>query len=235
MIPGYYNDSPWDNPVGGLLSFLLRSFVISALAVVVAIFWPRQAQMVGETAVGQPLIAGGLGLLTVFVLPVLVIALILTIIGILAVPVLLILLGIMVMFGWIAIGIEIGRRLAQAFHADWALPLAAGLGTLLLTFVTDGLAWLASCPGAALPAVVGLVALGAVLLTRFGTQPYQRGGTGFYVPGAPAAPVTGVTTPAGSTTVVAEDETVIAQGGATAYPATEGSMQPPEVFPDEPV
>jgi len=38
-------------------------------------------------------------------------------------------------FGWVAIGLEVGRRLALAFRREWHPATQAGLGTLLLSFV----------------------------------------------------------------------------------------------------
>ena len=74
-------------------------------------------------------------------------------------------------FGWIAIGLEVGQRLAAAFRQDWSLAVSAGVGTLVLTIVTYGIDFL-PCIGWIAPAAVYCLGLGAVLLTRFGGQEY---------------------------------------------------------------
>jgi hypothetical protein len=73
-------------------------------------------------------------------------------------------------FGWIGMGTEIGQRLAIALKTEMPLPLAAGLGTFLLYFVANGIGFI-PCIGWVVPTLLGLVALGAVFMTRFGTRP----------------------------------------------------------------
>jgi hypothetical protein len=87
-------------------------------------------------------------------------------------------------FGWIAVGYEVGRRVAQAFQ--WVLQpaVSAGLGTLLLTFVIGAVSWVPCVGWIAFP-LVGSLGLGAVLLTRFGSQDYHPAPVS-YSPPAPA-------------------------------------------------
>jgi hypothetical protein len=140
------------------------------------------------------LITGGLGLLTVVVTPLVVLVMVITIILIPVSLLGILLLAIMVVFGWIAIGAEVGHRLEAAFKTEWALPVTAGLGTFLLTLVVDGIGQIVPCVGWLVPSAVGLLGLGAVLLTRFGTQDYPTylppaGGTlNLVVPPAPVPP-----------------------------------------------
>jgi hypothetical protein len=174
-------------PIWRVFWYFLRSFLWAALAVLVVLFLPHQVEQAAETAVSQPLITGGLGLLTTVVLPILLVVAAITIIGI---PVSLLgalLLVITWSFGVIVIGTEVGKRLAQLFSQEWALALEAGVGTLLLTLVTNGLG-LIPCVGWIPAALVGMVGLGAVLLTRFGTQPYPPASTlGVLPPTVPPA------------------------------------------------
>ena len=153
--------------------FLLFSF--SALAVLIVIFDPNPTARVAQSLVIQPGMSALVGLLTLIVaLPVLLILTITIILspvsflGILA-------LVIATIFGWISLGLETGNRLARAFHREWAVPVTAGLGTFLLTFVAFSLDYVFSwlCIGWIFPTAVGLVGLGAVVLSQFGRRVYQ--------------------------------------------------------------
>jgi len=89
------------------------------------------------------------------------------------------LLGILVLavawaFGLIALGLEVGSRLGKIINQEWAPALSAGVGTLLLIIVLNGLQTVVPCVGWVFPAIAGMVGLGAVILTRFGTQPYPQ-------------------------------------------------------------
>lgn len=159
-------------PFWNVLGIFFRAFLMAALAILVVMFWPKYAGRTAKAVVVQPLITGGMGLLTVFVTPLLLLVMVITIVLIPASILGLILLGLMIAFGWIAIGMEVGVRLEQAFKTEWALPVAAGLGTFLMTLVVDGIGRLVPCVGWLAPTAVGLMGLGAVLLTRFGSQDY---------------------------------------------------------------
>jgi hypothetical protein len=174
-IPSVVAPVPWmnvRNPFGSIVSYLFRAFLVSALAVLVAMFLPRHTEQVRRAAVAQPLIASGMGLITSVVGAIVLFVLLFTIclipISILG----FILLGIMVVFGWIALGLEVGQRMGQSlFKAEWTLPVAAGVGTLVMTLIADGIGQI-PCVGWIAPSLVGILGLGAVLLTRFGSQPY---------------------------------------------------------------
>ncbi len=166
------------NPVFQLLSLLFRTFSLAALAVLLVMFLPQQAERAAQAAASQPLIAGGLGLLTVIVLPPLLI--VLTIASLLLLtPVSLLgflLLGLAVLFGWIAMGLEVGNRLAGMFNQHWPAALSAGIGTFLLTFVISSIG-LIPCLGFLAGILIASLGLGAVILSRFGTQEYPLAAT----------------------------------------------------------
>ena len=149
-------------------------FAFSALAVLIIIFAPNPASRVAQTIVIQPGMSALVGLLTLIVsIPVLLILAItillspVSFLGLLA-------LGLATIFGWVSLGLETGNRLARAFHKEWAPPVSAGLGTFLLTFVAFSLEYVLSwlCIGWVFPTVVGLVGLGAVVLSHFGKRVY---------------------------------------------------------------
>ncbi len=162
---------PVFSPITNILWFVLRSLLVAALAILVVLFWPNAAGRTGSAAVSQPLISGGLGCLTFIVVPVLIVLLAITIIGLPLSFLTVVALVIAVVFGWIAIGVEIGQRMVEAF--DWNLHPAAsaGIGTLVVSFVVGGIG-LVPCIGWLAPLLVGSAGLGAVILTRFGSREY---------------------------------------------------------------
>jgi cytoskeletal protein CcmA (bactofilin family) len=149
-----------------------QAFALAVLAMLVMLFLASHADRVAHAMIAQPFTAGGLGLLTVIVAP---IAIVLSTVTIILIPVaLIIILALIVagVFGWIAIGYEIGQRFTKAIHQNWHPAFSAGLGVFTLTLVAKALTGIPvlNCVGWLVPFVLGLAALGAVLMTRFGTQ-----------------------------------------------------------------
>jgi hypothetical protein len=172
------------NPFWDVLWVLVRSFLWAFLAVLVVLFLPRNAERTASAVVAQPLASGGLGCATTIVVPILLVALAITICGI---PISLVGFFLLIVgwaFGVIVVGMEVGRRLAQLLKQDWALPVSAGLGTFGLTLVSNSIGALLPCFGWLAPALIGCLGLGAVLLTRFGSQNYPLD----FVPPAPRPP-----------------------------------------------
>lgn len=168
--------------------WFLKSIGLAAAAVLVLLFAPRLTERTGEAAVRKPWQAGGLGLLVAILsLPVLV-AFAITLIGIPITILLAIALGVISAFGWIAIGLEVGKRLNIALSQEWPAVVSAGVGTLLLSLVANGVG-LTPCVGWIVPTVVGFVGTGAVLLSRFGTRDYPAAPSAPSAPEAPVAPL----------------------------------------------
>jgi cytoskeletal protein CcmA (bactofilin family) len=174
-IPGeisrVVNSSINFNPFSDFAWLLVKSLGWAALAALVILFFDEPTRRVSRAVLHQPVIGGSIGLLTLVVAGILTVVLTLTI---LLIPVALI--GLLVLafasaFGWVAIGLEVGQRISQAFHKEWALPLTAGLGTFVLNFVANGIGFI-PCIGWVVPFLIGLLGLGAVVLSRFGTQVY---------------------------------------------------------------
>jgi len=176
-------DRDWDFPfvpgvpsfrssfAGSVLAYLFKSLMLAALAVLVMMFLPKHTQLVADTVVSQPVLAGALGLLTAFVAPILFILLLITIcfsiVGILGAVV----LAAAWVLGMVAMGLEVGNRLSEATKQEFQPVVAAGLGTLILGLVVFGIG-LIPCIGWTVPFLVGIIGTGAVLMTRFGRQEY---------------------------------------------------------------
>lgn len=159
------------NPFWGVVWFFFRTLAFAALAVLVVMFVPKQADRASDTVLAQPILSAGLGILTMVVAIPLLVILMITIILIPVSLIGLLLLAIAGLFGWITLGLEIGQRFAQLFNSEWPAAVAAGIGTLILTIVAFAIGAI-DCIGWVVPFLVTSVGLGAVILTRFGTQDY---------------------------------------------------------------
>ena len=156
---------------GQSLWYLFRCFMLAALAVLVVMFLPEPTKRVANVIVEQPLLAGGAGLLTAVLVP---IALFFLVIFIITIPIAVLLVFaiiVAVLFGWIGIGLEVGRRMGEMFKWDLHLAAAAGLGTFLFSVVVLGIGFI-PCVGGVVQILVSFLATGAILLTRFGSQSY---------------------------------------------------------------
>lgn len=176
------------DPFGPLLSAFGQAMGLAVLAMLVMLFLAPHADRVAHAVMAQPLTAGGLGLLTVIVAPITLILLTITLILIPVVAVAVVILFVAVVFGWIAIGYEIGQRFTTAIHQNWHPAFSAGLGVFALTLVANALTGIPvlNCVGWLVPFLLGLAGLGAVIMTRFGTQSVVAPAA--FIP-APLAPV----------------------------------------------
>jgi hypothetical protein len=156
-------------PVGNVLWGIFQALAMAALALLITLFLPLPTGRVAHTISSQPVIAGALGLLTIVVAPALFIVLLVTIILIPLSLIGLLVLAVAFAFGWIAVGYETGRRLAAMFKVQWAAPVNAGVGTLVISLLSSVLG-IIPCVGWVLPAVLAIIGLGGVLITRFGMQ-----------------------------------------------------------------
>jgi hypothetical protein len=152
------------NPVGSALGVLGQAILIGALAMLMSLFLRPQMERVADTFLRQPLVAGGVGLLTVFVFPILLLFMILTILLILATPFAVLALVLAWLFGIICFGMEVGERFTRAIDQSWSPALTAGFGTFLLVLVVQGIG-LVPCVGWLFSMLVGAAGIGAVVLT----------------------------------------------------------------------
>lgn len=182
------------DPITGPLMAFFQALALAALAIVMQLFASTQMDRVGRTALTQPVVSGGIGLLTIVVAPALLVILAITIILIPLSLVGILALGLAVLFGWLALGLLVGRQLAIWLKQSWSDPISAGVGTLALSLLSSMLN-LIPCLGWMANALIWLVALGAALLTRFGTQPYPTLPASPR-PAAPYAPPVQATEPA---------------------------------------
>jgi hypothetical protein len=159
-------------PLASIFNSFSQAVGWGLLAMLVMFFLSAHAGRISSAIMNQPLTVGGLGLLTVVVAPVAIVILCVTI---LLIPVALVAIVALVVagaFGWITIGYEIGLRFTKAIHQDWHPALSAGLGTFALSLIAAALTGIPvlNCVGWLIPFLLGVAGLGAVIMTRFGTQ-----------------------------------------------------------------
>lgn len=160
------------NPALEFLWVLFRSIMWAAVAVLTVLFVPRHTEQVGKVAISQPLVSGGMGLLSMVVAPIALLIMIITIIGIPVALLSIFLVFVVWIFGVISLGTQVGKRLGKTFNRDWALAVSAGLGTFLLTLVIESINKVIPCLGWLGLLLAAMLGIGAVVLTRFGTRDY---------------------------------------------------------------
>jgi hypothetical protein len=147
------------------LSAFGLAFILALLGIVAISVAPKAMERIASAASSDTLVSFGAGLLTLvvgFLLGLLLlIACCIGLLGWLA-------LGIAWLVGWLAVGLWLGQRLLQALNVRNASSIGeVALGVVLIT-VLSRVPW---CIGFFFGAIVGCIGLGAVVLTRFGTQP----------------------------------------------------------------
>lgn len=200
----------WTSAPEQLLRWFFRAvrgmvtvLVITALGAVVSLIWPRATTRVGLTAFQSPGASLGVGCLTLVAGTALIIALAITICLSPAAVLLALGLGAAGLFGWLAIGARVGRRLLEQLHAGEIEPLwVASVGTLIITLISLGLsaAFCLAPLGWLVTLAISCFGLGAVVLTRFGTRRYLPGqGRQIAEPPPPPPPAEATREPPGPT------------------------------------
>lgn len=146
--------------------FFFRILIWTGLAILLTLFLQNQPTIITRAAFKQPVMSllVGLGVIT---LPVaLFITIILIPISILSIFAL-IAAGV---FGLVSLSIEVGRKLANALDQSLPVPIMAGLGMFIITLIFNGFNQIVPCVGWLPKFVLVMWVMGAVVLTRFGTQ-----------------------------------------------------------------
>lgn len=163
-----WDEQPFFNVVGGFLRFILNLMALVVLGVLLVLLLPKQTGVVAQAVREAPWTSLAFGVLSFLVLLVLVPLLVIICIGI-PVAVLVVLAAVAAgLFGWVAIGILLGRRLLAALHTAEPQPVVevvVGVAALTLLAEIPCLGWLVGL-------IAGAIGLGAVVLTRFGTVRY---------------------------------------------------------------
>src|SRR5512133_2389510 len=199
------------DPITAPLMAIFQALAMAALAVVVNLFAATYMERAGRTALAAPVASGGVGCLTILVLLIMAITIILLPISLLGFLV----VGVAALFGWLALGLILGRQIAVWLKQPWTDPVNAGVGTLVLSLLASTIS-LIPCIGWTAYALAGLVALGAAVLSRFGTQLYPSP----YAPApmprpGPYAPPPPPSAPSGGSRVYGPESDLPRQGPPT--------------------
>lgn len=154
--------------------FFFRVLIWTGLAVLITLFIQDQAVIINKTAFSQPFMSILVGLGVILIAPLVLFALVITI---LLSPVSLIgIFGLIAAWvvGLVALSNEIGKKLAEALNQSWTAPMMAGFGMFILALFFNGFNQVVPCFGWMPKFVLGLWVMGAVLLTRFGTKEYPE-------------------------------------------------------------
>ncbi len=185
-------------PITAVLTAIFQALALAALAILANLFITGPMVRVGRSAIAQPAATGGVGCLTLLVLVIMAITIILLPISILGFMI----AGVAILFGWLALGLMVGRRIATWLNQPWTDPVNAGVGTLVLTLLAS-LLNIIPCIGWLGSFILAMIALGTVVLTRFGTQQYPVEGYGLSTPRpgpyTPSAPYTQTPMPPSNT------------------------------------
>jgi hypothetical protein len=165
---------PWFNRVAKRTA---QTLIIVALSAIMLLIMPKSAEVMTKALINQPWLILGYGALTALVMLVGGVILSITICLIPMVILAGLAFGLAILAGWLALGYELGKRIAtNFFKADWHPVLAATVGNLVLFLVAIGVD-LIPCIGSFLVFLVALFGLGMAVVTLFGTRPFPRGET----------------------------------------------------------
>lgn len=182
--------SRWLSTFWRLMRGLAGVVILGLLALVIGSLWPDQLHRIGRVIEEAPLNSYGVGLLTLILAGLAALLLVITICLSLFAVLGMIIVGVGLLFGWVGLGLVLGRRvLTSIFNQAAPQPVtAAVLGTVLVSLIL-AIARVFGVFHALLLFLLVPPAAGAVLLTRFGTVPYAtRGATQSGAGSPPKAP-----------------------------------------------
>jgi hypothetical protein len=161
------------NPFAEFFGIIFWAVGASAFAMLLALFWQPQIERTGNAMISQPLMTGAIGLLSVVIAAILVLTILPPI-----------LVALAWFFGIVAMGMQVGDRFTKAINQEWSPVLTIGFGTFLLV-LAGGVIGLIPCLGGLLIFLLGMVGVGASVITLFGTRPIQIPALTLYTPPTP--------------------------------------------------
>ena len=161
-----FNHFPFMNFYGNTTRGIINMLIMFALAALTYTLFPKHVKAAGAAITAKPGPVAGWGLLALVLAIPLMFVLVLTIIGIPLVIVEIILLAAAGILGYTGITSLLGGKIIEAASSKHVNPLGAiALGVLILGFVG-----LVPIIGGLVTVVIYVFAVGAALVTRFGTK-----------------------------------------------------------------
>jgi len=183
----HVNQRPfWITWVWNGMRAIFSTLVMGLIALVLVSVWPQQVEQVSQTIESAPLTTFGIGLLVWLLTPLVFVLLAITLcllpLGIVG----LVIVGIGVLLGIVALGAILGRRVwCQVYkqpQPNAVVTTVLGTSILTLLLLLAKIIW----PLHSLLLFVLIPpAAGAVLLTRFGMVPYASNGKSVFAPRVP--------------------------------------------------
>ena len=180
-IPDVTTPQVVQTPSYGIMSTLTRIareigqlLAIVALGALFLLILPKSAEVMSQALSANPWIMLGFGALTALVMAIGSVILTLTICLIPVVVLCALAFAMALLVGWLALGYELGKRMASSiFKTTWHPVLTAVLGNLTLYLLARTL-WAVPCLGWTLVILTALFGLGMAVVTLIGTNPYPR-------------------------------------------------------------
>ena len=175
-------NAPWNHPVNtplhllgvviwrGFLAFL-RAVALAVVAALLMLVLESPTRAIVQQMEESALIASGVGLMSMALMPVVLLVLVITLVLIPLAVVLGMAWGVAILWGWLAVGLLLGERGAKALKLSWPPMVSAAAGTFVLTLMADSLR-LIPCIGWIPGFLVASLGLGAALLA--GWEAWQR-------------------------------------------------------------
>lgn len=164
---------PWNgfvSRVSNLFRSVFGLFVLVVLGILVVAFIPQHTDTVAETMVKAPLHSFVGGVIALIGVPVVVVALAITICLIPVSALLALVLGMGILLGWIAAGLLFGTKILRALNKNEPNRVTAvAVGLPLLSVLS-----LVPCIGWTISLFVCIWSLGAVAYSFFGTRAYNE-------------------------------------------------------------
>ena len=155
--------------IGAILGFIFSLFKLAlflAFAALITHFFPENVSCMAEFAHKEFWKSFFLGFLTIIVIPFLIIALIITIIGIPVIPPFLIFLFITHIYGSVGLALLVGRFMPNSEHRS-------NMSNVIIGVLLIGMVKFVPVIGFFVKFVIIAVSFGVVIMTRFGTQKYS--------------------------------------------------------------
>ena len=193
IVPSVF--SLTDNPLAKILEVTFISLTLATFAAIIGLLLPKPIQRVANTLEKEAGASIGIGLISIICATIAFLIMCVTIILIPIAVLALLLVMLAYIYGWFIVGYEIGVRISKLFHSSWSIPIASGVGVFLLSLVA-GIAGLIPCLGAFICFIIASFGLGAVVISRFGSEKYAQEQNRIFAatppPAPPAPPAQGI-------------------------------------------
>jgi len=157
-------------PIRNFFGAIFQALAFAIIAVIVALVAPKGTERLARTVRTKFALSLGMGALGFLVVMLGSVLFTITLIGIPLAIMVLFAFSIMMVYGWIGLGLELGNRMAKLFKTSWNPSISTGLGTLTLSLAAALVGWI-PCLGWLVVFLVAMTGFGSVVLTRFGTRP----------------------------------------------------------------